>query len=365
LLFDLGARKPTTRDVARLIKGGGISALPAAERLADEATYQEIRCRSALNPVEGMPFRWTLNPYRGCTHGCHYCFARRYQTQLELNAGDDFASVIFVKTNVVDVLRHELDRPAWTHELVALGTATDPYQPIEGRYRLTRGSLEALAAHRNPVGIVTKGPMVVRDRDVLQDMARDGSCSVYLSVPTVDEDAWRALEPGTAHPLQRLRAVRTLVDAGIDAGVLMAPLVPGFSTQPARLERTLEAIAASGARSVGAMLLHLEAGTRDHFMRFLERNYPALTDRYEHLYASKYAPKAYADRVQEVVGLLKARYGMTAGRRRGERAVGANGKTGEDADGRTDAPEPVTRTFVERQPAQGAFRWARRAGSPR
>jgi DNA repair photolyase len=156
-----------------------------------------------------------------------------------------------------------------------------------------------------------------------------------------------------------------LVDAGIDAGVLMAPLVPGFSTQPARLERTLEAIAASGARSVGAMLLHLEAGTRDHFMRFLERNYPALTDRYEHLYAAKYAPKEYVDRVHAVVGLMKARYGMTAGRRRGERAGGSNGKNREDADGRTDAPEPVTRTFVERQPAQGAFRWARRAGSPR
>ncbi len=345
LLFDLGPAKPTTRDVARLIKDGGVSALPDAERLADEATYQEIRCRSALNRVEGMPFRWTLNPYRGCTHGCHYCFARRYQTQLELNADDDFASVILVKTNFVEVLRRELDRPDWKHELAALGTATDPYQPIEGRYRLTRGCLEALAAHHNSVGVVTKGPMVVRDRDVLQEIGRHASCSVHLSVPTVDEDAWRTLEPGTAHPLQRLRAVRALVDAGIDAGVLMAPLVPGFSTQPGKIERTIKAIADSGARSIGAMVLYLEGGTRDHFMRFLTREYPALTNRYDQLYASKYAPKDYLARVQDVVGLLKARYGMPASRRRG-------------AEERKHAPEPGTGTSVERLPAQGAFRWA-------
>ena len=137
-----------------------------------QARYQEIRCRSALNRVKGMPFNWTLNPYRGCTHGCHYCFARSYQAQLEMGAGDEFASVIFVKTNFVDVLRSELDDPHWTREQAALGTATDPYQPIEGHYKLTRGTLQALAAGKTPVGIVTKGPMVVRDIDVLQDLAQ-------------------------------------------------------------------------------------------------------------------------------------------------------------------------------------------------
>jgi DNA repair photolyase len=252
----------------------------------------------------------------------------------------------------VEVLRRELGRPDWPGELAALGTATDPYQPIEGRYRLTRGTLETLAAHHSPVGVVTKGPMVVRDRDVLQELSRLTSCTVHVSVPTVDEDAWRALEPGTAHPLQRLRAVRSLVDAGIDAGVLMAPLVPGFSTQPAKIERTIKAIADSGARSVGAMVLHLQGGTRDHFMGFLAREYPALTERYDQLYASKYAPKDYLTRVQAVVGLMKARYGLAE---RGQRR--------EDA--RKHAPEPGTGTYAERLPAQGAFRWAVGAGGRR
>ncbi len=316
LFDDLHPLHPTTREVARLVKTGGVAALPDAVRRADEATYQEIRCRSALNRVHGMPFKWTLNPYRGCTHGCHYCFARRYQAQLELDAGDSFASVIFVKTNFVERLACELDRPAWKQEFVALGTATDPYQPIEGTYRLSRGALERLAMAATPVGLVTKGPMVVRDRDVLQDLSARAECRVYLSVPTVDEDAWRRLEPGTAHPLQRLRAVRELVDAGVDAGVLMAPIVPGLTSQPEKLERTVKAIADSGARSVGAMVMHLEAGTRDHFMNFLAREFPELTTKYEHLYAAKYAPKAYVQRVQEVVGMLKARYGVSARRDR-------------------------------------------------
>lgn len=310
-LFDIGPLRPTTRQIAKLVKEGGVQALPDATRLADDATYQEIRCRSALNRVHGMPFKWTLNPYRGCTHGCHYCFARRYQTQLELGAGDDFASVIFVKVNFVDMLRRELGRRSWARESVALGTATDPYQPIEGRYKLTRGCLESLAAHHNPASIVTKGPMVVRDLDVIQEIAWRSSCAVYLSVPTVDEDAWRSLEPGTAHPLQRLRAVKALVDAGIDAGVLMAPLVPGISTHPAKIERTVKAIADHGARFVGAMVLHLEGGTRDHFMRFLSQEFPSLADGYDGLYATKYAPKDYLQRVQEVVAVIRARHGLS------------------------------------------------------
>src|SRR6186713_1114374 len=221
LLFDLGVSKPTTRDIARLVKDGGTAALTEAQRRADEARYQEVTCRSALNPVKGMPFNWTLNPYRGCTHACHYCFARRYQTQFELGPGDEFSSLIFVKVNFAEVLRRELDKPSWTREQVALGTATDPYQPIEGHYKLTRRTLEALIAARTPVGIVTKGPMVVRDKDLLATLTRVAGCTVCVSVPTVDEEAWRALEPGTAHPLQRLRAVRALRESGIHAGVLM------------------------------------------------------------------------------------------------------------------------------------------------
>ena len=332
MLFDLGPRLLTTRDVARIVKNGGAGALTEAERRADEARYQEIQCRSALNPVKGMPFSWTLNPYRGCTHACHYCFARRYQTQLELGSGDEFSTLIFVKTNFVEVLRRELDHPKWTRELAALGTATDPYQPIEGQYKITRGTLQALAAGRTPVGLLTKGPMIVRDIDVLQDVFRStAGSSVCVSVPTTDEQAWRTLEPGTAPPLQRLRAVRALVDAGLDAGVLMAPLVPGFSTHPSKIEATVKAVADHGARFVGANLLFLDGGTRDHFMRFLASDFPTLTSQYEHLYASKYAARDYVERVKRTVGLMKARYGLNTRHRRGD---------DEDAN---DATAPVVR----------------------
>jgi len=310
LLFDLGKPKPTTRQIADLVRAGGAEALTEAIRRADAAKYQEVCCRSALNRVKGMPFEWTLNPYRGCTHGCHYCYARRYQTQFGLGADDEFASIIFVKTNFVDVLRSELDKPSWTREYVAFGTATDCYQPIEGHYQLTRRSLEALSVHRNPVGVITKGPMIVRDKDVLSDLTRRTDCSVYISVPTVDEDAWRQLEPGTAHPMQRLRAVRELIDAGIRAGVLMNPIVPGISSKPALLERTVKAIADHGARFVGCNVMFLEGGTRDHFMRWLAQEYPQLVDGYTHLYARKYAPSDYRKEVSSVIGMLKAKYGL-------------------------------------------------------
>ena len=311
LLFDLAPQTPTTRDVANRVKEFGVhDALPDAARLADEATYQEVTCRSALNPVKGMPFKWTLNPYRGCTHGCHYCFARRYHTQFELGVGDDFSSVILVKNNFVDVLRRELDRPAWKRDYVAFGTATDPYQPIEGRYKLTRRSLEALANARTPVGLITKGPMAVRDKDVLAELGRRARCTVYFSVPTVDEDAWRMLEPGTAHPLQRLRAVRELNDAGVNAGVLMAPIVPGLTSHPAKLEATIKAIADHGAAFVGANVLYLKDGTRTHFLNFLEKNFPELSKKYQRLYTGAYAPKSYAKEVQAVVKLLQERWSV-------------------------------------------------------
>jgi DNA repair photolyase len=335
LFVDLAPRKPSTRDIADIVKRGGTAALTDADRRADEARYQEVICRSALNPVRGMPFNWTLNSYRGCTHGCHYCFARRYHVQFEMNADDEFASIILVKRNVVDVLRRELDRPSWTRELVAVGTATDPYQPIEGHYKLTRGCLEALARGRTPIGLVTKGPMIVRDRDVLMDVTRAAGCRVYMSVPTVDEEAWRILEPGTAHPLQRLRAVRELVDAGIDAGVLMAPIVPGFSSSREKLERTVKSIADHGARFVGCNVMYLQDGTRSHFMAFLEREFPSMVPRYERLYGSKYPPNAYRQELQGMVRVLQERYGLS----RRETAGGP------------DAPEDTT------GPEQAGFAW--------
>ncbi len=329
--------RPTTRGVADLVRTGGVAALSQAERLADDATYQEVDCRSALNRVHGMPFQWTLNPYRGCTHACHYCFARRYHAQLELNAGDEFSSVILVKRNFVEVLARELDRPGWSRQQVALGTATDPYQPIEGRYRLTRRTLEALALGRTPVGLVTKGPMIVRDRDVLLELSRVASCTVYMSVPTVDDDAWRALEPGTAHPLQRLRAVRELANAGLSVGVLMAPIVPGFTSSRSKLERTLKAIAEHGARFVGCNVMYLQDGTRTHFMQFLEREFPAMRPRFETLYARKHPPDTYTRELKAMVRVLQDRYGL----------------------GRRPSEQPALSADAGEQPApeQGGFRW--------
>jgi DNA repair photolyase len=262
-----------------------------------------------------MPFNWTLNSYRGCTHGCHYCFARRYHAQFEMNAGDEFASVILVKTNIADVLVRELDRPSWKRERVAVGTATDPYQPIEGHYRLTRRCLEIFARAKTPVGLITKGPMVVRDRDVLLELTRAAGSTIYMSVPTVDEDAWRTLEPGTAHPLQRLRAVRELVDAGINVGVLMAPIVPGFTSARSKLERTIKAIADHGARFVGCSVMHLQGGTRTHFLNFINREFPSMLPRFERLYTSAYAPAAYREEAQGMVRVLQDRYGLA---KRGE-----------------------------------------------
>jgi DNA repair photolyase len=336
-LFDLGRKPPTTKMIALQVRDHGAESLDQAQRRADEARYQEVTCRSALNPVKGMPFNWTLNPYRGCTHACHYCFARRYQTQFELGPGDEFSSLIFVKTNFPDVLRRELDRPSWTREQVALGTATDPYQPIEGHYKLTRRVLEALIAGRTPVGIVTKGPMIVRDRDLLAELSRVAGCTVCVSVPTVDEDAWRALEPGTAHPLQRLRAVKTLRAAGVKAGVLMMPVVPGFTTHPSKLDATLRAIADHDAAFVGANVMYLKGGTRDHFMGFLAHSFPEMVASYNRLYAGAYAKPEYVREVKAMIEMFKQRHGMVGNSRY------------EDA-------EP-DESVAPSGPAQGAFRW--------
>ncbi len=310
-LFVLGTRRPTTRDIANAIKeGGAAAALAGADHRADDADYQEVTCRSALNRVQGMPFNWTLNPYRGCTHGCHYCFARRYHSQFEMNSSDDFASKILVKTNVVEMLARELDRPSWKRERIAFGTATDPYQPIEGHYRLTRRSLEVLARAKTPVGLITKGPMVVRDKDVLTDLTRAAGCTIYVSVPSVDEESWRTLEPGVASPIQRLRAVRELVDAGIHAGVLMAPIVPGFTSSRRKVEDTIKAIADHGAHFAGAAVMRLEDGTRDHFFRFIEQHYPSMLPGLTRLYGRKEAPAAYRHEVQAMVRVLQDRYGL-------------------------------------------------------
>jgi DNA repair photolyase len=303
-LFPETAAAPTLREVADAVRSAGIDGLPEATRRADQARYQEVHARSALAESRGMPFRWALNPYRGCTHACEYCYARKYQRHLELGAGDDFSSLILVKTNLPEVLAREVSRPGWGCEVVAVGTATDPYQPIEGHYRLTRRCLEVLAAANTPVSLVTKGPMVVRDRDVLSRASASAGCHVYLSVPSVDEDAWRRLEPGTASPQQRIQAARLLRQSGVDARMLMMPLVPGITTSRSAIERTLSAFGEAGVPLAGVDVARFDAGVREHFFAFLEREYPALLDGYERLYTSTRASADYVRQVKALVATL-------------------------------------------------------------
>jgi DNA repair photolyase len=272
--------------------------------------YVETEAKSVLNAVHGMGFRWSVNPYRGCVHGCHYCFARRYHGYLDLGMGADFTGVILVKVNAVPVLRAELSRPGWQRAMVAVGTATDPYQPIEGRYRLTRGILEALADARTPASVVTKGPLVIRDRDVLVAMRNGAGISVCVSLTTLDPDLWRRLEPGTAPPHQRLRAVGALAAAGIPVGVLLAPIVPGLTTDHANLEAVVRGAAEHGADFLGAGVLHLEPGVREHFDGFLHREAPGLLPLYRRLYPGTRAPARVERALGTTVDDLRRRYGL-------------------------------------------------------
>jgi DNA repair photolyase len=227
------------------------------------AEYVEVHCKTALNRVQGMPFRWSLNPYGGCTHACHYCYARAYYARADHGDADrDFETRILVKVNIAEVLARELARPRWSGEQVALGTATDCYQPIEGRYRLTRALLETLLAHRNPLGIVTKGPLILRDLDLLAALAQVARVRVFFTITTVDPALWRQVEPGTPHPRKRLQAVQRLNAAGVPAGVLLAPILPGITDSEAALEAVIVAAAEHGAAYFGATPLRLPAGVK-------------------------------------------------------------------------------------------------------
>jgi DNA repair photolyase len=210
-----------------------------------------------------------------------------------------------VKTNVADVVRRELARPSWESEPVALGTATDPYQPAEGRFRLTRACLEALTEAHNPFSIVTRGPLVVRDVDVLQEASERVEVNVYFSVPTLDERVWRTTEPGTAPPRSRLEAVRRLSEAGIDVGVGMAPILPGLSDRPEQLEEVVKAARAAGARGIWASVVHLRPGVREHFLEALAQDWPEEVERYEALFATRaYLPAEVTRPVTENVRRL-------------------------------------------------------------
>src|SRR6476620_3894169 len=236
-----------------------------------------------------MMFDWSLNPYMGCVHRCTFCYVRAFERRADRPSDDRYGQSIRVKVNVAEVLRRELSRASWEHETIAIGAATDPYQPAEGHYKLTRGCLEALADARNSFSISTRGPMIVRDVDGLAEAARRANVSVTFSIPTLDEDVWRKTEPSTAHPRQRLRAVERLVEAGIKTRVGMAPVLPGISDRPDQLRQVVRAARDAGATGVWTNLLFLRPGTREHFLEHLAEDWPEQLPLYERLYARRRA----------------------------------------------------------------------------
>jgi DNA repair photolyase len=278
--------------------------------------YREEPCRSALNRVRGMPFAFSLNPYMGCAHRCTFCYVRAFEARADRPWDDRYGASIRVKTNIAEVLSRELARASWQREPVAIGAATDPYQPAEGRYRLTRACIEAFSEAASPFSIITRGPLIVRDVDVLAEAARRADVSVSFSVPTLDEEIWRRTEPGTSPPRQRLRAVRLLVEAGIDARVGMAPILPGLSDRPELLADVVREARAAGATGIWANLLYLRPGTREHFLAALERDWPELLPEYERLYSrGAYLPRRETDPVRQRVRALARNHGVRDRRR--------------------------------------------------
>jgi DNA repair photolyase len=291
-------------------------AVEAPEARRADVEYLEIQCKSALNAVKGMGFGWSLNPYIGCEHRCSFCYVRAYELRADRPFDDRYGRTVRVKVNVAGVLRNELARRSWRKETVVIGAATDPYQPAEGRYRLTRQCLEALRDFSNPAGLITRGPMIVRDIDVLSELARRADLTVTFSIPTVDDEIWRRTEPGTAHPRQRLRSLERLVGAGIKAGVAIAPILPGLTDRADRLEAVVKAARAAGATKLWGGMLHLRDGTREHFMTVLGRHWPELVPQYESAYRERrYLSSALSEAPMKQVARLRAIHGVADRRR--------------------------------------------------
>jgi DNA repair photolyase len=300
-------------------------ALPGLERIAGlmrtvtaqefpGVRFHEVAARSALNEVPAasmVPFRWTINPYRGCTHACVYCFARGTHAWLELDTGTGFDREIVVKVNVVDVLRRELARPSWGRQHVALGTNTDPYQRAEGRYRLMPGVLSALAASGTPFSVLTKGTLLRRDLPLIAGVAQDVPVGLAVSLGVHDERLQPLIEPGTPGPRARLDLVRAIRDAGLPCGVLVAPVLPWLTDGDAELDAALARLADAGATGVTVIPLHLRPGAREWFFTWLEREHPELVPRYRHLYRrGAYVPAEYRNWLRERVRPLLDRHGF-------------------------------------------------------
>jgi len=277
-------------------------------RMALQREFVEIESKSVLNRVTGMPFHWSINPYRGCSHDCRFCYARRTHWFLDEDGVNQWSSKIFVKINAPDVLRKELSRKGWKREEVALGTATDPYQAIEGKYKITRRILEVLCACRTPVSIVTRSPMIVRDLDVLSTLAGTSGVTVCVSIATTDPSVAREIEPTVAPPAQRFRTVEILSSAGIRAGVLLAPVLPGITDDRASLEAVVESAQRHRAHFVWHNTLHLGDVTRDAFMEFLRESRPQLLPMYQRMYKGKYAPRDYRRAISRLVEHHKHRH---------------------------------------------------------
>jgi DNA repair photolyase len=277
-------------------------------------TFYEIHARSIVNRVPAashVPFQWTINPYRGCTHSCTYCFARKTHEYLDLDAGHDFDSKIVVKVNAPELVRKELAAPGWGGHHIAMGTNVDCYQRAEGRYELMRGILAALRDARNPFSILTKGSLILRDLDLLTEAAELTDVGTSLSIGFVDDELWRSVEPGTPRPGRRLEVCATLTEHGLACGVLMAPILPYLTDSPQALARTVRQIAEAGATHVVPIVLHLRPGAREWFLGWLAREHPRLVPRYLELYGrGAYAPKAYQERIARQVKELAARSGV-------------------------------------------------------
>jgi DNA repair photolyase len=285
-------------------------------------TFYEVAARSIINRVPDgsrVPFRWTINPYRGCSHACRYCFARNTHTYLDLDVGQDFDSRIVVKVNAPDLVRRELASPRWRGEHIAMGTNVDCYQRAEGRYRLMPGILAALRDAANPFSILTKGTLIRRDAGLLAQAAEVTEVGLAVSVGCTDEDLWRAIEPGTPSPLRRLEVCAAFAPT-LGCGVLMGPVVPFLSDSPAQLAATVRQIAAAGARYVTPIVLHLRPGAREWFLAWLREHHPRLVSRYRELYGrGAYAPRAYQQEIAGRVRELARRYGIGSGSHRERR----------------------------------------------
>jgi DNA repair photolyase len=269
------------------------------------AAVEEIVPKSVLNRVDSeyFPFRWTLNPYRGCQHSCVYCFARNTHTHLGYNSGDDFNNRVIVKQGAAQVLRRQMQRPGWRRELIMLGAAVDPWQPLEAKYRITRSLLRVIRDVGNPLGALTKSTLVTRDIDLLAELAQAAPVRIHFSVGTLDERVWRSAEPGTPHPLRRIEAMGALVRAGVPAGVMLAPIMPGLTDTEESIDGVVRAAAEHGAHFVVPIVLHLRPGTKEWFMPWLRHSFPALSGAYDRLYPGRhgYAPEGYQERVRERV----------------------------------------------------------------